>query len=137
MTAWVLAPAPDIVEAHLAYCRWHIAALLRAGRIWLDDDRAVVGGQRLQVRLRPQHPEYRDPRLGRGGYASRQLPDLPAACRQRLRDVSTAGMALRPSSIRRTFLVLVWGRGRDDAGFLPALTAGERRARAQDAEGTL
>jgi hypothetical protein len=26
-----LAPAPDIIEAHLAYCRWHVAELLRIG----------------------------------------------------------------------------------------------------------
>jgi hypothetical protein len=115
VTAWALAPAPDIIEAHLAYCRWHVAELLRIGRIWLDD-RTVVGGRRLQVRLGHPHPDYRDPRVGRRGSPYPDRHGVPAACWQRVRAVSVAGLALRPSSIRRTLLVHVWGAAGDDAG---------------------
>jgi hypothetical protein len=80
VTAWALAPAPDIVEARLAYSRWLVAALLRIGRIWLDDDGAVAGGRRLRLglsdRLRRPPPEHRHLGVTSGGFS---YPDVPAA----------------------------------------------------------
>jgi len=119
VTAWALAPAPDIVEARLAYSRWLVAALLRIGRIWLDDDGAVAGGRRLRLRLsdrlRGPPPEHRHLGVTSGGFS---YPDVPAACRQRLLDVAATGLRLRSSPARRTFLVQLWGAG-DDAGTAP------------------
>lgn len=115
VTRWALAPAPDLVEAHLAYSRWLVAGLLRIGRIWLGDDGTIAGGRRLRVQLsdqlRAQPPEHRDVGVRRRGFS---YPDVPAACQQRLRDVSVAGLRLR-SATRRTFLVQLWGAAGDDA----------------------
>lgn len=46
-TAWVLEPAPDLVEARAIYIRSLVAALLRVGQVWLGDDGSIAGGRRL------------------------------------------------------------------------------------------
>ncbi len=115
VTAWALAPAPDLIEAHLAYSRWLVAGLLRIGHIWLGDEGTVAGGRRLRLRfsdrLRLPHPDHGEMNATRGPFS---YPDLPAACQQRLLAASTAGLRLRTAS-RRTFLVQIWGAANDDA----------------------
>jgi hypothetical protein len=121
LTAWALAPAPDLVEAHATFARWLVAGLLRIGGIWLGDDGTVAGGRRLHLRLsdrlRAPHPNHGELNVtaNRGGFA---YPDVPAACQRRLLDASAAGLRLR-SSNRRTFLVQIWDATSDNSGTEP------------------
>jgi hypothetical protein len=114
-----LAPAPDPIEAQSTFSRWLVAWLLQVGGIWLGDDGTVAGGRRLRVRLSDRlwgpHLELREANVIRGGFS---YPDVPTACRRRLREASEAGLMLRSSS-RRTFVVHIWDATGDQAGTGP------------------